>query len=105
VKKILALLAVFALTAVGCDDKKSTGKSTQTTGSNLERKDTVRKDVVTTVINTVHVTTAIETNLKTNVKTVEVPAKGDAPRGDTPKGPAVPPPGGDAGKDKKNDGR
>jgi hypothetical protein len=101
VKKILALLAVCALGAVGCDDKgKTTGgtKTTATAGGNYERTVTVPATGHATVTDTVHEHKATETKTETKVvtKTVEDNKK---PGG----GPAVPPPGGDSGK--KKDGQ
>jgi hypothetical protein len=92
VKKLFALLAVAALAAVGCDDKKSTGKpSNATTGGTYVKTDTVRHDVTTHVTNTVELHTAVETRLHTAATTVTKP--GD-------KGPAVPPAGSNGNKGK-----
>jgi hypothetical protein len=102
VKKILALLAVFSLAAIGCDDKKSTGgkpSSTATTGGTYVRTDAVKVDVTKTVTDTVVVGTRTVENTKTVVvtKTVDkTPEKG---------GPAIPPPGDGKDKDKKNGGQ
>ena len=91
-KKLFALLAVAALAAVGCDDKKSTGKpSSATTGGTYERTVTGRGEAHTTVINTVLEHKATVTDTKTDVKTVTKPAD---------KGPGLP-----DGKGKGNGGK
>ena len=65
-KKLFALLAVVSLAAIGCDDKKSTGKpSNATTGGTYVKTDTVKVEVPGTVIDTVKVTTATITDTKT----------------------------------------
>ena len=85
-KKLFALLAVVSLAAIGCDDKsKTTGKpSTQTTGGNYVKTDTVKVEAHATVTNTVNVNTAVITDTKTVAvtKTVE---------GRKPDGPGLPP--------------
>ena len=91
-KKILAFVAVFALAAVGCDDKgKSTSKTSAGTGGTYEKRDTVKVESHATVTNTVlqHTATVTETKTAAVTKTVDVP-KG---------GPAIPP-GGDGEKKK-----
>jgi hypothetical protein len=95
VKKILALLAVFALAAVGCDDKKSSGgtKTNAATGGTYERTVTGRGEAQATVTNTLLEHKATVTDTKTKAVTVTVP--GDNPKG----GPAIPP-GGDGEKKK-----
>jgi hypothetical protein len=66
VKKIFALLAVFSLAAIGCDDKKTTGKpSSATTGGTYVKTDTRAVDVTKTVVNTVVQGTEVVTNTKT----------------------------------------
>lgn len=86
-KKLFALLAVAALTAVGCDDKKTTGKpSNATTGATYDQTNTVRVNATTVVQNTVVQHTATITDTKTVQKTVTVPEKG---------GPGIPPKGPD----------
>jgi hypothetical protein len=90
VKKLFALLAVVALAAVGCDDKKTTGKpSNATTGGTYEKKDTVRADTTATVTNTVlqHTATETKTNTVQVTKTVDVPKK---PGGEGPTPPDKP---------------
>lgn len=83
-KKLFALLAVAALAAVGCDDKKSSGKpSSATTGGTYVKTDTVRHDVTNRVTNTVEVHTGTETRVHTVATTVTKPA------GDN-KGPGLP---------------
>jgi hypothetical protein len=97
VKKLFAVLAVFALAAVGCDDKKSSNKPTNaTTGgtyvSTVTHKDTVINKVTDTVVekhvNETHVGTVVNT---TTVKETVKPAD--------PKLPTPPAGGGDKGKD------
>jgi hypothetical protein len=89
VKKLFVLLAVVSLAAIGCDDKKSTGKpSSATTGGTYEKKDTVRVETHATVTNTVVQHTAVLTDTKTVAvtKTVDAgkkPADGPGlPKGD-----------------------
>ena len=73
-KKLFALFAVAALAAVGCDDKKSTGKPTNaTTGGTFVKTDTVARDVTTKVTNTVVVGTDVVTRTHTVGTTVTVP--------------------------------
>jgi hypothetical protein len=96
VKKLFALLAVFSLAAIGCDDKsKSTGKPTNATqGGTYMKTDTREHDVTNKVTNTVVQNTVDVTRVHTAATTVTVnktPDKGP--------GPSVPPAGGD--KDKK----
>jgi hypothetical protein len=93
VKKLFALLAVAALTAVGCDDKKSTGKpSSATTGGTYVDTKTVHGEAHATVTNTVLEHKATVTETKTVEKTVTKPDN---------KGPGLP-----DGKDKpKGDGK
>lgn len=92
-KKLFALLAVAALAAVGCDDKKSTGKpSSATSGATYAQTNTVRHDVTNRVTNTVEVHTGTETRVHTVATTVTKPA------GDN-KGPGLP-----NGKDNKGKG-
>lgn len=83
-KKLFALIAVAALAAVGCDDKKSTGKpSSATTGGTYVQTNTVRGETHATVINTVLQHTATVNETKTVEKTVTKPA---LPEKDKPKG-------------------
>jgi hypothetical protein len=85
VKKIFALLAVAALAAVGCDDKKTTGKpSNATTGGTYERTVTGHGESHATVTNTVLEHKATVTDTKTVEKTVTKPAlpEKDKPKGD-----------------------
>jgi hypothetical protein len=83
VKTLFALFAVAALAAVGCEDKKSTGKPTNaTTGGTYRQTDTVRERGTTVVTDTViHGTATVrETGTVKVTKTVT----------DTPKGPGLP---------------
>ena len=84
-KKLFALLAVVSLAAIGCDDKKSTGKPTDATkGNTYGQTNTVRADVTTRVTDTVVVNTATDTRTNTVVATTTVPAK------KAPDGPGLP---------------
>ena len=77
-KKLFALLAVVSLAAIGCDDKKSTGKpSNATTGGTYLKTDTVKVETTATVTDTVKVNTAVVTDTKT-VKVTKT-EKGDGP--------------------------
>ena len=91
-KKLFALLAVFTLAAVGCEDKKSTGKpSSATQGGTFVKTDTVKHESTAHVTNTVVQHTAAVTETKTVEKTVTVNKTPD-------KGPGLP------NGDKKRDG-
>ena len=74
-KKILAIMAVCSLAAIGCDDKKSTGGKTTNAekGGTWVQTNTVRSDVTNRVTNTVVVNTAVETRTATVGNTVTVP--------------------------------
>lgn len=80
-KKLFALLAVFCLAAVGCQDSKTSNKPTNvnSSGGTFEKKDTVRVEGHTTVVNTVVHHTATITDTKTGVKTVDVKTPEKAP--------------------------
>lgn len=83
-KKIFALLAVAALAAVGCDDKKTTAKPPSTTGGTYDVTKTAHGEAHTAVTNTVFEHKATVTDTKTDVKTVTKPAlpEKDKPKGD-----------------------
>ncbi len=82
-KKLFALLAVAALAAVGCDDKKSTAKPENKTGGTylqtVKTDTTVHTDVTHTKV--IGVETATHTDTK--VHTVTTTKPGD-------KGPGLP---------------
>ena len=91
-KKLFALLAVVSLAAIGCDDKKSTGRpSNATTGGTYVKTDTVKVETHATVTDTVKVNT--QGVLDTKTVRVTTTVKGE--------GPAVPPAGGKNDKDGK----
>lgn len=82
-KKLFALFAVAALAAVGCDDKKSTGKPTNAaTGGTYRQTDTVKERHTAVVTDTViHGTASVkETGTVKVTKTVT----------ENPKGPGLP---------------
>ena len=93
VKKMFALLAVFALAAVGCDDKKTTAKDKGTTTITK----TVGADATVTKVNTVVPVTAT----KTDTKVVEV-TKTVTPK---PELPPIPDPKKDEPKKDKPEGK
>jgi hypothetical protein len=92
VKKLFALFAVAALATVGCDDKKSTSKTTGT-GGTYRATDTVRVDSTKTVTDTV----IRGTDTVRNTDTVRVTRTVDSTKD---KGPTIP---GTKDKNDKND--
>lgn len=77
-KKLFALVAVFSLVAIGCDDKKSTKKvDSAATGGTYVKTNKVGVDTTVRVTDTVIVDTKHVADTKTVKATVTVPAGGD----------------------------
>jgi hypothetical protein len=91
VKKLFAVLAVFALAAVGCDDKKTSAKPGDK-GTVVVQTNKAEQTVHTDVTHTKIVGTETVHKTDTRVHTVEVPNT------KTEKGPTPPAGGGDKPK-------
>jgi len=86
VKKVFALLAVAALAAVGCDDKKSTNKPENKTGGTYVQTNKAETTVHTEVTHTKVVGTETATHTDTKVNTVTKPALPDGGKDKKPGG-------------------
>jgi hypothetical protein len=95
VKKLFALLAVVALAAVGCDDKKTTAKPPDKTSGASVPSTHMTPDSTKTPATHSSPSTA------SALSTSSSPSKPDTAPPKKPEGPAVPPAG--DSKDKKGD--
>jgi hypothetical protein len=94
VKKLFALLAVFSLAAVGCQDSKTSNKPAGT-GGTYDKTNKVEAHTTVKVTDTIVEHKQTETKVGTEHANVKVPDK------TKPEGPSTPPKGDSKDKDGK----